>query len=236
MAEEEEMTKRPAEKAKPAQEKEAAKAHKVVSAEAPKEHKPAAHEPKAHDKEAPKEAKPLDAAKDAVKEARPATKAADAAEPPKAAPAVKVATKGTAMAGVPKKKPAAPAPGAVAKAPRPKVIGKADIGIDVKPPAKACSDQNCPFHGRLPVRGQIFEGTVISDAMDKSAVIRRERLVFVPKYERFMKRTSRMSVHSPPCIAAKAGDQVTVMECRPLSKTIAFTIVSKKTDTKAKTE
>lgn len=111
---------------------------------------------------------------------------------------------------------------------RPKLEGKTDIGIGVKPPGRACEDRDCPFHGRLPVRGQIFEGVVVSDGMDKSAVIRRERLVYVPKYERYMKRTSRMSVHNPPCIGAKVGDEVTVMECRPLSKTISFTIVSKK--------
>jgi len=147
----------------------------------------------------------------------------------------KAAPKAAAAVAAPKKK--APAPGgAAAKAQKPKVIGKTDIGINVKPPARACSDQNCPFHGRLPVRGQIFEGTVISDGMDKSAVIRRERLVFVPKYERYMKRTSRMSVHSPPCIGARAGDQVTVMECRPLSKTISFTIVNKKAEAKARPE
>ena len=79
-------------------------------------------------------------------------------------------------------------------------------------------------------------GVVVSDGMDKSAVIRRERAVFVPKYERYLKRTSRMSVHSPPCIEAGVGDEVTVMECRPLSKTIAFTIVSKRADQKVRPE
>ena len=138
----------------------------------------------------------------------------------------KAAHKPAAGAAAPKKKATAHA--AVAKAPKPKVIGKTDIGIDVKPPARACSDQHCPFHGRLPVRGQIFDGVVVSAGMDKSAVIRRERMVYIPKYERFLKRTSRMSVHSPPCIGAAVGDWVTVMECRPLSKTIAFTIVSKR--------
>ncbi len=123
-------------------------------------------------------------------------------------------------------RPAKKKPGA--KPARPKVGGKTNIGISVKPPARACEDRDCPFHGRLPVRGQVFEGVVVSDGMDKSAVIRRERLVYVPKYERYMKRTSRMSVHNPPCIAAKVGDEVTVMECRPLSKTISFTIVSKR--------
>jgi small subunit ribosomal protein S17 len=164
-----------------------------------------AHKP-AHDKEMPKEHRP------AQPEPAREHKAAKAAAPAGAAPK--------------KKAPAA-------KPARPKAVGKTDIGIDVKPPAKPCSDQNCPFHGRLPVRGQIFEGVVVTDGMDKSAVIQRERLVYVPKYERYLKRTSRMSVHSPPCIEARAGDQVTVMECRPLSKTIAFTIVSKRADQKA---
>lgn len=218
MAEEEGMVKKPAQEKdakaheapkehRPAQDKDAVKVHKA--AEAPKEHK-AVHEPKAHEKEMPKEAKAHD--KEAPREA----------------------TKAVAGAVAPKKRPAA-AP-AKAGAPKPKVVGKADIGIDVRPPAKVCSDRNCPFHGQLPVRGQIFEGVVVSDGMDKSAVIRRERLVFVPKYERFMKRTSRMSVHSPPCIGAAAGDQVTVMECRPLSKTIAFTIVCKRVEARPKTE
>jgi small subunit ribosomal protein S17 len=159
--------------------------------------------------------------KDAPKEHRPAAEKEPAREH-KAAKAI--------AAAAPKKKATAP------RAAKPRVVGKTDIGIDVKPPAKQCSDQNCPFHGRLPVRGQIFEGVVVSDGMDKSAVIRRERLVYVPKYERYLKRTSRMSVHSPPCIEAKAGDEVTVMECRPLSKTIAFTIVSKHADQKARSE
>ena len=115
-----------------------------------------------------------------------------------------------------------------AKAGRPRPQGKLDIGIDVKPPARSCTDRDCPFHGRLPVRGLMFEGVVVSDRMDKSAVIERKRLLYVPKYERYIKRTSRMSVHNPPCIAARVGDRVTVMECRPLSKTISFTIVSRK--------
>jgi small subunit ribosomal protein S17 len=178
-----------------------------------KPHKPA------HDKEAPKEHRPAEAAP--AKEHKPAEGAPVKEHKPAKAPAAGAAPK--------KKAPAA-------KPARPKTVGKTDIGIDVKPPAKVCTDQNCPFHGRLPVRGQIFEGVVVSDGMDKSAVVRRERLVYVPKYERYLKRTSRMSVHSPPCIEAKAGDEVTVMECRPLSKTIAFTIVSKRADQKARTD
>jgi small subunit ribosomal protein S17 len=220
MAEESEQEKKPAEKAKPAaHEKEAVpKVHRAP--EAAREHHAAA-EYGAHEKEAPKDAKE-------AKEPGEHREHKEHKEP-KAAPVR------PEKPPVAKKRPAAPL---VAKAPKPKVIGKTDIGIDAKPPARACTDQNCPFHGRLPVRGQIFEGEVVADGMDKSAVIRRERLVFIPKYERYLKRTSRMSVHSPPCIDAKVGDQVTVMECRPLSKTISFTIVSKRAEGKvpARTE
>jgi len=156
-----------------------------------------------------------------------------AGEDPEAKPSAGAKPPAAKPAAAPKKK--APAP-AGTKAPKPKTVGKSDIGINVKPPSTVCTDANCPFHGRLPVRGQIFEGVVVQDKMDKSAVIMRERLLYIPKYERYLKRTSRMSVHSPPCIGAKVGDWVTVMECRPLSKTIAFTIVSRKVDAKIRAE
>ena len=35
-----------------------------------------------------------------------------------------------------------------------------DIGIDVPVPERACDDHNCPFHGRLRVRGQTLDGVV----------------------------------------------------------------------------
>ena len=111
----------------------------------------------------------------------------------------------------------------------PKVRRKAgearDIGIDVTPPTNTCTDVNCPFHGVLAVRGMIIDGIVVTDKMDKSAVVSRTRLRFVPKFERYEKMTSNYTVHNPPCIAAKKGDAVTIMECRPISKTKAFVII-----------
>ncbi|UCD03455.1 MAG: 30S ribosomal protein S17, partial [Candidatus Aenigmatarchaeota archaeon] len=43
------------------------------------------------------------------------------------------------------------------------------------------------------------------------------------------RRKSRIAAHNPPCINAKEDDRVTIAECRPLSKTKAFVIVSKRT-------
>ncbi|HJH27582.1 MAG TPA: 30S ribosomal protein S17 [Methanophagales archaeon] len=83
-----------------------------------------------------------------------------------------------------------------------------NIGIEVKNPDKECEDVNCPFHGKLPVRGQILEGTVISDKAHKTVVVLRTNLKKIRKYERFEPRRSKISAHNPPCINAKVGDVV----------------------------
>jgi small subunit ribosomal protein S17 len=100
-----------------------------------------------------------------------------------------------------------------------------DIGLDVSAPVKDCSDPNCPFHGTLPVRGQVFDCTVVSDKMDNTVVVMREFEKKATKYERFEKRQSKIHAHNPPCIEAKEGDRVRIAECRPLSKTKSYVVV-----------
>ncbi len=100
-----------------------------------------------------------------------------------------------------------------------------DIGLDVKAPDKECSDPKCPFHGSLPVRGQVFDCTVVSDKMDNTVVVMREFEKRATKFERFEKRQSKIHAHNPPCIEAKAGDRVRIAECRPLSKTKSYVVV-----------
>lgn len=102
-----------------------------------------------------------------------------------------------------------------------------DIGLDVKPPDRECLDKNCPFHGVLPVRGQVLEGIVVSDKMNKTVVVQREYLKYIRKYERYERRRSKIHAHNPPCINAKIGDFVKIAECRPLSKTKAFVVIEK---------
>lgn len=99
-----------------------------------------------------------------------------------------------------------------------------DIGLDVNPPRDVCKDKNCPFHGTLSVRGQVLKGKVVK-VYGKTAVIERELIRFVPKYERYMKKRSKLHAHNPSCINAKPGDFVTIAECRPISKTKSFVIV-----------
>lgn len=99
------------------------------------------------------------------------------------------------------------------------------LGLDVPEPAETCTDEDCPFHGELPVRGQIIEGTVASIAMDKTVVVEREYDVTVPKYDRLMKRRSRISAHHPPCLDIAVGDRVRIAQTRPLSKTKHHVVV-----------
>ena len=103
-----------------------------------------------------------------------------------------------------------------------------DIGIDVPKPAKACDDRHCPFHGTLPVHGQLFEGTVVSARMQRTVVVEQEYLRYVRKFERYEKRTKRFMVHGPPCLDLAPGDRVVLMECRPISKTVSFVVIQKK--------
>ncbi|MEW5897040.1 MAG: 30S ribosomal protein S17, partial [Nanoarchaeota archaeon] len=54
---------------------------------------------------------------------------------------------------------------------------------------------------------------------NKSATIEWLRPFYVPKYERFEIRRSRLRVHNPPCIDAQVGQSVLVARTRSLSKT-----------------
>jgi len=101
------------------------------------------------------------------------------------------------------------------------------MSLTFKKPRKACSDRNCPFHGELPIRGRVLDGYVVSAKMDRTVIVKRDYLYYVPKFMRYERRHSRIPSHSPPCIDAKEGDRVKIAECRPLSKTVSFVVVEK---------
>jgi small subunit ribosomal protein S17 len=103
-----------------------------------------------------------------------------------------------------------------------------NIGLNVPAPEKECSDVHCPFHGTLPVRGQVITGKVVSDRMMGSVVVRRDYLHLVRKYKRYEKRSSKIHAHNPPCLHAQTGDIVRIAECRPLSKTKTYVVVEVK--------
>jgi len=99
--------------------------------------------------------------------------------------------------------------------------------LTAKKPKKTCDDINCPFHGSLALRRRTMEGIVVSDKMDKTIIVRRDYLKYVPKFRRYERRRSNMAAHNPPCLEIKAGDKVKLVECRPISKTVSFVVVEK---------
>ena len=105
------------------------------------------------------------------------------------------------------------------------------IGIDVPTPPEPDNPEDydyekCPFYGQLSVRGQTREGTVVSTDMAKTVIVEREYDVFVPKYDRYMKRRSRIPAHVPGVLdSLEVGDEVKIAETRPLSKTKSHVVV-----------
>ncbi len=60
-------------------------------------------------------------------------------------------------------------------------------------------------------------GTVVSDKMDKTVVVRVERLVQDGRYKKYVRRYTRFMAHDE-ANDCKLGDRVRIIEHRPLSK------------------
>ena len=67
-------------------------------------------------------------------------------------------------------------------------------------------------------------GTVVSDAMDKTVVVKVENVVKHTLYHRFVKRSRKFVAHDEGN-TCKVGDRVQITECRPLSKSKKFRVV-----------
>ena len=91
--------------------------------------------------------------------------------------------------------------------------------------ACVCVDKKCPFTGLVSIRGRILSGTVVSTKMHRTIIIRRDYLHYIPKYNRYEKRHSNLAAHISPAFRVEDGDQVTVGQCRPLSKTVGNPLV-----------
>jgi small subunit ribosomal protein S17 len=90
-----------------------------------------------------------------------------------------------------------------------------------------CNDAKCALHGSLKTRGNVFVGKVVNLKARKTAVVERQLLHFVQKFERYEKVRSRIKAYLPDCIRLKLGDNAVVAECRKLSKTKAFVVIGK---------
>jgi len=80
-------------------------------------------------------------------------------------------------------------------------------------------------------RGRIFQGKIIKK-FPKRVVIEFERMIYIRKYERYMKKRTRIHARTPFELEdkIKIGDLIKVQECRPLSKIIHFLVIEKLKD------
>jgi small subunit ribosomal protein S17 len=76
------------------------------------------------------------------------------------------------------------------------------------------SESPAARNGRRDYRAQKI-GIVQSDKMQKTVVVRVDRLVLHPRYRRYVRRTSRFMAHDE--LGATIGDKVRIVETRPLS-------------------
>ncbi len=67
-------------------------------------------------------------------------------------------------------------------------------------------------------------GVVVSDKMEKTAVVKIETLVEHPLYKKRIKRSEKYKAHDE-ANACSVGDKVKMMETRPLSKDKRWRIV-----------
>ena len=72
---------------------------------------------------------------------------------------------------------------------------------------------------------RILQGVVVSDAMDKTVVVRVERRVMHPVYKKFIRRSKKYSAHDETN-SCKVGDSVRIQECAPISKTKSWTVIT----------
>ena len=66
-------------------------------------------------------------------------------------------------------------------------------------------------------------GRVVSDKMNKTVTVLVERRVKHPLYKKYIRRSTRIHAHDEAG-DCKVGDAVSIVQCRPLSRTKAWRV------------
>ena len=182
---------------------EQAAAVEETAAEAPVADEPAADAPVAEEEAPEKEP----AAEEPVAEAEPAAAEPAAAAEPEAEPV-------PAPQSQPKKKHKR-----LPRALRPKKGRRRHVPATER---KATSREPKPEHDRG--RRQERRGVVVSDAMDKTIVVKVDTIRSHPRYKKVIRRSTKFHAHDEQN-SAKVGDVVRIVESRPLSATKNWRLV-----------
>ncbi len=71
---------------------------------------------------------------------------------------------------------------------------------------------------------RILEGTVVSDKMKDTIVVKVDRYVKLPKYQKYVTLSKKYKAHDAGN-TKKIGDKVSIIETAPISKDKKFTLV-----------
>ncbi len=87
------------------------------------------------------------------------------------------------------------------------------------------NNQN-PLPAYRQAKPRILKGEVVSDKMQKTAVVKILRLKKHPKYKKYYKVSKRFKAHNPED-QYHTGDKVFIQETRPMSKDKRWKIIGK---------
>ncbi|PZW39997.1 small subunit ribosomal protein S17 [Humitalea rosea] len=82
---------------------------------------------------------------------------------------------------------------------------------------------------------RVLTGRVVSDKTDKTITVLIERRVMHPLYKKFIRRSKRYAAHDELNIA-QVGELVQIEECRPISKTKTWLLITRNGETVPKPE
>ena len=71
---------------------------------------------------------------------------------------------------------------------------------------------------------RVLQGTVVSDANEKTVTVRVERSVSHPVYKKTIRRSKKYAAHDEKN-QFKVGDKVQIVESAPISKTKCWQVV-----------
>jgi small subunit ribosomal protein S17 len=72
-------------------------------------------------------------------------------------------------------------------------------------------------------RRRVIEGVVVSNKMDKTAVVEVIRKVRHPQYEKLIEKRTKLYAHCDKDV--QLGQKVQIMECRPISRTKRWRVI-----------
>ena len=75
---------------------------------------------------------------------------------------------------------------------------------------------------------RILQGTVVSDKNDKTVVVKVERRFTHPLFKKTVRRSKNYKAHDAN-YEFKAGDQVSIQECAPISRHKSWVVLEKVT-------